>query len=249
MFDFVQTPYYLRNRIGELVMKYIPIPFVLLVCITALSLAVSCGATGSGGPPEIGSPTNEFNTALGSDLPSRPSNNEEFSWAIYYPFVEEVAVPETVIANVPFTITVHVSSAFHPAILKGLPNSRSAIGTTDLTIGARDGVLLNPYAVIPVDVDPSLSSSVFLPTSIINPYGSGTPATQFQFAVDGLPPGECRIAYYTTSDSTHGGIGWFYREITNNLMPGDPVEWLSQYVVKKEIVIAVLPAESGGEGV
>ncbi len=224
-------------------MKYFHILFVLAALITALSLAWACGATGSGGPPELVPQRSEYETAPGSNLPEKPIANEEFSWAIYYPFVVEVAVPETVIANVPFSITMRISAAFHPAILNGLMSSRLAIGTTDLAIGARDGVLLNPYAVIPVDVDPRLSSSVFLPTSIINPYGLGTTATQFKFTVDGLPPGECRIAYYTTSDSTHGGIGWFYREITDNLMPGDPVAWLTQYIVKKELVKTVLPAE------
>jgi hypothetical protein len=220
---------------------------IVVLCISAGTLS-SCSATGSGGPPAIGPHKSEYNTAPGSNLPEKPLTGEKFSWVLYYPFIEDMTVPESAIANVPFTITLRVSAAFHPAILNGLISSRSAIGTTDLTIGARDGVLLNPYAVIPVDVDPGISSSVFLPTIVINPYGLGTPTTQFEYSVDGLPPGKCRLAYYTTYDSAHGGIGWFVRSPDDVPLPGDPVEWLSQYVVKKELVITVLPAEGGGAG-
>lgn len=84
-----------------------------------------------------------------------------------------------------------------------------------------------------------------------NPYGEGQPASEFEYRIDGLPAGTWHVHYLTATDKGHGGIGWFYKQTwykDNGALPSDPVEWLTQYVVKKELVITVLPAEDGEAG-
>ena len=207
-------------------------------------IAGGCGATGIAPPPPL--PEQQlYSPAPESRLPSRPADGSTFNWVTYVPYVEEVSLPDEVHEDSSFTIVLKVSASYRPAVLSGFTSYLEPRLNTCIPgdVYEPDDVFYNSEVHFRVSAD----WSVYLHTPVKDPLGRGTAVPQLVYEVQGLPAGTCRIAYFTTSDAEHGGIGWFHHQIRGAL-PGDPVEWIEKYVEKREIIIEVLPREEGGTG-
>jgi len=217
---------------------------LMLAVVLMAYLTQGCGATGNNNPiiyPELKGYTPS------SGLPSRPiEDGVPFRYVVYVPYVEEAIIPSHIYEETPFEIILKVSALRRPPVLYGLPSQREARMNVasgdwaldpDLLVDGRDSVV-----PIPMDV----TDGAFLPTTVRNPLGVGPPIDEFVYRIQGLTAGKCRLAYYTTTEASFGGIGWFVE--THELsrpFPGDPVDWIDQYVEKREIIIEVLPRETG----
>ena len=186
-----------------------------------------------------------YSPAPDSGLPAQPADGSTFSWVTYVPYVEEVSLPNEVREDSSFTIVFKVSAKYRPAVLRGFTSYLVPRLNTHMRgdVYEPDDVFTDSEVHFRISAD----WSVYLPTPIKNPLGTGNPVTEFVYEVQALPEGTCRIAYFTTTDPEHGGIGWFYHEKVGPI-PGDPVEWIDKYVEKREIIIEVLPREEGGSG-
>jgi len=160
---------------------------------------------------------------------------------VYVPYVEDVQIPASLYESEPFRIIITLSASYRPAILNGIRSQRDA----DV------GVLEEAYRHKAIDCDLFGNSfqteipedwNIYLETLVRDPLGNGEPVNQFSYEVPGLPTGTVRIAFWSTREEEFGGIGWFYYL---SPLPGDPVDWIDKYVEKREIIIEVLPRETG----
>jgi hypothetical protein len=221
-----------------------------LVAAFTLMISACLSACPSGGygppPPYYGSPgITEYYPAPGLGLPGKPDSGEAFTDVVYIPYVEEILLPERIYAYQQFQVTLKVSAEYRPAVLRGA-TSRGAVGGA-----AGPYFAYNPSTPFPEGIHTftpiAYENGVYLDTTILRPMGLGSEANEFSYTIQGLQPGQVLFRYFTTTSREFGGIGWFFSS-SKGPAPGDPVEWLTQYVVKKELVITVLPAEDGETG-
>jgi hypothetical protein len=140
----------------------------------------------------------------------------------YLPFVEEVMIPEGVRAKENFQITLRISSALNPNVLRGLDEMEGRMLHSfgpHQTGGRFDGWLVTPWQ-----------------------FGQGSPSepirNTFNVRLLGLPEGDWVIRVVSAPDRDHGGL--------SDTIAITPWYWSNPLAIVKEYPIHILPAEEGG---
>jgi len=121
----------------------------------------------------------------------------------YYPYVEEIQIPEPIVDNQPFTITFYISAEFRPAILRGYQYANMYGKWTS-------GVDLDEF-LLDIDImdrQGNIHEDVVLARTIVtNPVAEGLPVSTLCFHFPGLPAGIYEMQYFTVDDRQYGGVG------------------------------------------
>ncbi|MCD6282543.1 hypothetical protein J7J84_02910 [bacterium] len=217
-----------------------------VILVLLLTVLVGCQRPIGIGPPSPINPI-EYSPPEGSDL-YEPINGCP---VVYYPFVEEVLLPETIREGEPFQIAVKVSAEFRPVVLLGCRWQWTGVfmwidpdPTDNEDRQLRKGQF--PIHGPPDEVVEGYGLVLDLPSVVENPPGIGMKRDVFIHNVPGLPAGRHLIQYQNVKERRLGGIGYRMKGPPSPYGGGDP-EILQDPFVMVALPFTVLPTEGGGE--
>ncbi|MCD6119536.1 hypothetical protein J7K50_06815 [bacterium] len=136
----------------------------------------------------------------------------------YLPYVEDITLPERIVANESFTVSLHLSAQLKPEILNGFNP-------------------IDPWRVFEMPNDMTGVTTIKIRTWIAKHSFSGDPMTTVDFEIPGLPVGNHKLMVETADTKQHGG---FQGEFEVGLFFG-PLP--HEYAAIQEHAIIVEPAE------
>ena len=157
----------------------------------------------------------------------------------YYPYVEEIRIPDPIHENEPFDIVMEVSAEYRPRVLNGYPwNEFQGVNLEGSEL-RRDQFFIDDHFRDPRDGE--IHEVLHLKNTIWDPPGVGPPVSEFIYHVPGLPAGEYEVVASTPDKREHGGVGGIL--LPEGFGRTDPFDPQFRYIYR---TFTVLPAEEVG---
>ncbi len=188
-------------------------PLLLMSLLSLLAILHSCGFS----PMPPVPPHPDANSA--NDGPPLLEPAKDWYMVLYYPYIEEVVIPDPVYENEPFEIHLMLSAEYRPRILRGYPYSRKHPDDGDSSIEPDEFMV----AAKPPGTD--YDGEIGLDQYIIGSYLSGVGESIGYFVYEfpsGLPAGKYLVKTGTVRERRAGGAGVIIGE-DQTTVGGDPI--------------------------
>jgi len=175
-----------------------------------------------------------------SDGPPFLEPAKDWYRVLYYPYVEEIIVPEAIYENEAFKARIRVSAEYRERVLRGYAYMRKHPDNGD------GSLMWDEFSVDPMP-ESSYDGYILLSTFVDGAYLTGVGSLVDHFTYDfpsGLPAGKYLIKTGTVRERRAGGAGIIFGEDIRTV-GGDPI--MFQVGTKMlELDLVVLPAGSAG---